>query len=132
MPTPCRVISAADGLGRPAFLDHQPERVILVVDDLLVLEQFEEAIVGNVLDVAGSRRRGTRTARPIKAKAIAKRMTPRQLKFGSLLRVVVFLGITIGLGHRECCAGEREREKAIMKLWHCKEQESGLGLVDND
>ena len=44
-------VSAAQGLGRPSFLDHQLERIIFVDRDLLVLEQFEEAIVGNVLDV---------------------------------------------------------------------------------
>ena len=35
-------------MGRPAFLDHQLQRIILVVNDLLVVEQLEESIVGNV------------------------------------------------------------------------------------
>ena len=83
-------ISAADGLGRPAFLDDQSERELRVVDDLLVLEQLEEAIVGHVLLGAVAVPPRNRTARPIRANAIAKRMTPRQLKFGSPLRLLSF------------------------------------------
>src|SRR6266446_9994314 len=44
-------IFAAQLLGGLAFLDEQGERRIFVVNDLLVLEQFEEAIVGNVLEL---------------------------------------------------------------------------------
>src|SRR6266446_1218513 len=44
-------VFAAQLLGGLAFLDEQGERRIFVVNDLLVLEQFEEAIVGNVLEL---------------------------------------------------------------------------------
>ena len=47
-------VSAAQGLGGPAFLDHELERVILVDDDLLVLEQLEEAVIGHIFDVVVS------------------------------------------------------------------------------
>ena len=39
-------------LRRPAILDHEEERILRIVDDLLVIEQLEEAIVGNVLFAA--------------------------------------------------------------------------------
>src|SRR5207253_4568270 len=44
-------IFAAQLLGGLAFLDEQGERRIFVVNDLLVLEQLEEAGVGNVLEL---------------------------------------------------------------------------------
>src|SRR5262249_50891096 len=43
-------VFAAQFLCRFAFFDVQSERRILVVHDLLVLEQLEEAIVGNIVD----------------------------------------------------------------------------------
>ena len=45
-------IKSAESLRGAAFLDHECERIILVVlDDLFAVEQLEKAIIGNVLDV---------------------------------------------------------------------------------
>ncbi len=50
-PAPCLQVKAAQSLGGSAFFDNEGERSVFVVDDLLVLEQLEEAVVGNVLDI---------------------------------------------------------------------------------
>src|SRR5437588_7415498 len=42
-------VRAAQGLGGPPVFDHQFERIILVRDNLFILEQLEETIVGDVL-----------------------------------------------------------------------------------
>ena len=85
------------------------------IDDLLVLEQFEEAIVGHVLEVGVSaaaeengeadQRKGDgdeNDAAPVKARLVSARF-------------VLLLGVAIRLGHRGVERALGEREKANMK-----------------
>src|SRR5205085_11246884 len=44
-------VVADQGLCRLSFLDDKSEGKILVADDLLVIEQLDESIVGDVLDI---------------------------------------------------------------------------------
>jgi hypothetical protein len=41
-------VSAAQGLSRPAILYHQLERIVFVVNNLLVLQQFEKPVIRHV------------------------------------------------------------------------------------
>jgi hypothetical protein len=86
-------------LRRPAFLDHEGEGRIFVTDDLLVIEQLEEAIVGNVFDVLigaapeknGQRYEGESDGNEDNPATIETRLVPP--------RFVLALRITIRLRH---------------------------------
>src|SRR5437588_4554257 len=95
-------IFAAQLLGWLAFLDKQGERHIFVVHDLLVLEQFEEAIVGDIFELGiipapekhregekAERDRDQDDAAPVEARLVAAGL-------------VLPLGVTIGLWHKGC------------------------------
>ncbi len=102
-------VFAAQLLGGLTFLDVQSERRIFVVHDLLVLEQLEEAIVGNVLELRiipapeehrqGEKAEGDRDqddAAPVEARLVAAGL-------------VLALGVTIGLWHKGCDYYRKER-----------------------
>ena len=102
-------VFAAQLLGGLAFLHEQGERRIFVVNDLLVLEQFEEAIIGNVLELRiipapeehrqGKKAEGDRDqddAAPVEARLVAAGL-------------ILALGVTIGLWHKGCDYSRRQR-----------------------
>src|SRR5438477_12155814 len=97
-------IFAAQLLRGLAFLDVQRERRIFVVDDLLILEQFEEAIVGDIFELRiiptpkehgeGEKAEGDRDqddAAPVEARLVA-----------AAALLVLPLRVTIGLWHKGC------------------------------
>src|SRR5260370_36702924 len=102
-------VFAAQLLGGLTFLDVQSERRIFVVHDLLVLEQLEEAIVGNVLELRiipapeehrqGEKAEGDRDqddAAPVEARLVAA-------------GPVLALRVTIGLWQKGCDYYRKER-----------------------
>ena len=102
-------IFAAQLLGGLAFLDEQGERRIFVVNDLLVLEQLEEAIVGNVLELriisAPEEHRQRKKAEGDRDQDDAAPVEARLVAAG----LVLALGVTIGLWHKGCDYGRGKR-----------------------
>ena len=94
-------IKTADTLGWPAFLDDQSERELRVVDDLLLLKEVEEAIVGHVLlgAVAGPAPKQNRQTDQGKGDREEDDAAPVKVRIA--VSLVVFLRITIWLSHRE-------------------------------
>src|SRR5689334_14081989 len=96
-------------LSRLALFDVQSERRIFVVHDLLVLEQFEEAIVGNVfkllITAAVKQHREREKAECYGDEDDAAPVEARLVAVASLL--VVALRVTIGLWHKGCDYGLR-------------------------
>src|SRR5207253_10038016 len=102
-------IFAAQLLGGLACLDEQGERRIFVVNDLLVLEQLEEAIVGNVLELriisAPEEHRQRKKAEGDRDQDDAAPVEARLVAAG----LVLALGVTIGLCHKGCDYGRGKR-----------------------
>ena len=91
-------VSPAQGLRRLTFLVNQLERIIFVGDDLLVLEEFDEAVIGHVLEtrVGAAAKENSQAdegesdgdendTAPVKARLVSAR-------FVFLLRIAIRLG----------------------------------------
>ena len=94
-------VGAANRLRRPAFLDDEEERMIRVVDDLLVLEQLEEAIVRDVFLRVVTGAAAEKNGEPDEGKRDREKddAAPVEVRVAAAV-FVVFGRITIGLGHR--------------------------------
>ena len=117
-------------LSRPAFLDDESERELRIVDDLLVLEEIEEAIVGHILlgAVAGAAAEQNRQTDQGKSDREEDDAAPIKVRVAASL--VVFLRITIWLSHRRMLRLERrERESYHEALAIAKEQDPGRRIA---
>ena len=92
-------VIAAQSLGRSALLDHESKGGILVIDDLFVIEQLEEAIVGDVFDVlVGAAPEKNSQRYQSKRDSDQDNTPPVETRFVPA-RFVVALRISIGLRH---------------------------------
>ena len=93
-------VIAAQRLGRTAFFHHQHERVIFVGHDLLVFEQLEETVIGNVFDIrVGAAAEKNREADEGEGDGDQDDSAP--VKTGlAAARFVLLLGVAIRLRHK--------------------------------
>ena len=93
-------IRAAQGLRRPAIFDHKLERRIFIGDDLLVLQQLEKPVVGDVLDRLHSSPVKEHCERN-KPKGDRDENDPAPVKIGfAPAGFILLLRVAIGLSHK--------------------------------
>jgi len=92
-------VSSAQGLRRLTFLVNQLERIIFVGDDLLVLEEFDEAVIGHVLETrVGPATKENSQADESESDGDENDTAPVKARLVSA-RFIFFLRIAIRLGH---------------------------------
>src|SRR5438552_2787191 len=87
-----------EGPGRLAFLNEQGDRQIFVADDLLVIEQLDKAVVGDVLDIlvtaiAHEQRHADET------KGNGNKNDAAPVKVRLVITLIIALGIAVRLRH---------------------------------
>ena len=105
-------VSAANALRRPAILDHEQQRILRIVDDLLLIEQLEEAIVGDVLLAAIAGAAAEQDRQPDQGESDREKDDAAPVEIGvAAAGFVVFGRVTIGLSHRRNRAEIARAEK---------------------
>ena len=85
-------------LGRLSFLDDESEGKILVVDDLLIIEQLDEAVVGDILDI-GVTAIADEESHADQGKGDRDQDDAAPIKVRLVTALVVARGVSIGLCH---------------------------------
>jgi hypothetical protein len=112
-------------LGRSAFLDDEAQRVFRIVDDLLVLQELEKAIVRHILFGAVAGTPTEENGQTDQGKGDGKENNAAPIKIGVTASFIVFLRIPVGLSHGKCYATRGANAKTIMKPSVMQKQEPG-------
>ncbi len=99
---PLADVRAAERLRGPAVLDHQLERIIFVVNDLLVLQQLEKTIIRHVFNrLHASPVKEHRHRNQTESDHDENDAAPIKIGFAPA-GPILLLGVAIELSHKNC------------------------------
>ncbi len=102
-------VFAAQFLRGFAFLDEQGERHIFVVHDLLILEQFEEAVVGDIFNLlVAALPKNHRQRDQSETERQHDNAAPIEVRLVAALFVLA-LGVAVRLWHKGCAYSRDQR-----------------------
>ena len=117
-----------EGPGWLAFLNEQGDREVFVANDLLVIEELDKAVVGDILDILVTAV-ANEQSHADEAKGNGNKNDAAPVKVRLVIALVVALGIAVRLRHWFWCAEVPRWKKLHERIGNAISRSHAFGLV---